>query len=202
MTIICACGCEKYLEKFDQYGRTRKYIHGHNSFGRKFPEETRLRMSIERKGSGNPMFGKHISESHKEIISNYFKHNNPMKRPEVRLKHSGENCHLWRGGITPLNFRIREIFKYRIWRIDIFKRDNYTCQICKTRGHGILHADHIKPFSVIMRQYKIKNEEDAIKCDELWDENNGRTLCVNCHRATPTYGARVSSVHIDCVPLL
>lgn len=28
--IMCACGCKEYLDKFDVYGRTRKFIHGHN----------------------------------------------------------------------------------------------------------------------------------------------------------------------------
>ena len=31
--IQCACGCGKELEKYDKYGRERKYISGHNSIG-------------------------------------------------------------------------------------------------------------------------------------------------------------------------
>ena len=34
----------------------------------------------------------------------------------------------------------------------------------------------------------IKSVDDARKCDELWDTNNGRTLCRDCHRKTDTYG--------------
>lgn len=56
--------------------------------------------------------------------------------------------------------------EYKSWRNAIFKRDNYTCQICDEYG-GILHADHIKPWA----QY-----------EELrYELSNGRTLCVPCH---------------------
>lgn len=29
--------------------------------------------------------------------------------------------------------------------------------------------------------------EDAINCEELWSINNGRTLCIDCHKKTNTY---------------
>jgi 5-methylcytosine-specific restriction endonuclease McrA len=63
--------------------------------------------------------------------------------------------------------------KFRRWREAVFKRDDYTCQFCKERG-GELHPDHIKPFALFPRL--------------RFDINNGRTLCVACHRKTPTWG--------------
>lgn len=102
---------------------------------------------------------------------------------------TGELNHNWKGGITPLRKQIRENFRYRQWRSDVFQRDNYTCILCNQKG-GILNADHIKPFSLIITENGIKSIEDAIICEELWNINNGRTLCVKCHRATETYGNR------------
>lgn len=61
----------------------------------------------------------------------------------------------------------------RDWRAAVFKRDDYTCQICQQKG-GRLQADHIQPFSV----YHLLRHDLA----------NGRTLCIECHKATPTYG--------------
>lgn len=81
----------------------------------------------------------------------------------------------WRGGITPQNARIRGSLEYRQWRLSVFERDNYTCQGCGKRG-GYLHADHIKPF--------------AYHPELRFDITNGRTLCVPCHRQTPTWKAR------------
>ena len=78
----------------------------------------------------------------------------------------GENNINWKGGITPINMKIRHSFEINQWRKSVFKRDNYTCQGCKQHG-GWLEADHIKPFA---------------KFPELrFDINNGRTLCKPCH---------------------
>jgi len=72
----------------------------------------------------------------------------------------------------------------------IFERDNYTCQICGRRG-GLLQSDHYPvSFAEIVFKNKIKTMADAIGCSELWNINNGRTLCLECHKNTDTYGAR------------
>lgn len=82
----------------------------------------------------------------------------------------------WRGGITPENEVVRKSSDYRNWRVAVFERDNYTCQICKKIG-GYLHADHILPF--------------AAHVDKRFDIVNGRTLCMKCHRETDTYGGKM-----------
>lgn len=86
----------------------------------------------------------------------------------------GAKCHKWKGGVTPINERIRKSSKYVQWRKDVFARDNYTCQMCGKRGNGTLNADHIKPF--------------ALFPELRFELSNGRTLCLACHRLTPTYG--------------
>lgn len=65
--------------------------------------------------------------------------------------------------------------EYKSWRRAIFERDDFTCQICFIKG-GKLNADHIKPW--------------ASYPNLRYDLNNGLTLCVACHRKTPTYGGR------------
>mgnify|MGYP001591433021 CR=1 FL=1 len=65
-------------------------------------------------------------------------------------------------------------------------RDDYTCQICKQRG-GVLNADHYPiPFSKLFEEFQ-KAGGAADDFAPFWDINNGRTLCVSCHKATPTY---------------
>lgn len=58
-------------------------------------------------------------------------------------------------------------YKISDWRKAIFKRDDYTCQICFKKG-GKLNADHIKTWS----------EYPNLR----FELSNGRTLCVDCHK--------------------
>jgi len=95
-----------------------------------------------------------------------------MKFPQ----RSGENCHLWKGGVSTENELARKSAEYKQWRKLVFSRDNYTCVHCMQVG-GKLQADHIKPFSL----YK----------ELRYELNNGRTLCIDCHKKTETYGSKI-----------
>lgn len=64
------------------------------------------------------------------------------------------------------NNNARDTFNYRVWRKDVYIKDNYTCQKCGKRG-GDLNAHHIKSFS--------KFEELRLSVA------NGSTLCNKCH---------------------
>ena len=94
-------------------------------------------------------------------------------RRHIAEGHRGAKSHFWRGGIWPEHLRIKRSIEYRLWRKAVFERDNYTCRFCGIRG-GKLHADHIKPF--------------ALYPELRFAIDNGRTLCVPCHRKTDTFG--------------
>lgn len=97
---------------------------------------------------------------------------NKGKRGQIS-KTRGEKSHFWKGGVTPINIAIRMSAEYKRWRKAVYERDGYKCLSCGKVG-GQLNADHIKPFSVF---------------PELrFDVDNGRTLCVPCHRKTETFG--------------
>jgi len=107
-------------------------------------------------------------------------------------RNAGALSNLWKGGITPIMKLIRTSTAYILWRSLVFKRDNYTCVWCGARsGNGkamVLNADHIKAFAVILREHSITNMAEAESCGELWDIDNGRTLCRPCHQTTDTWG--------------
>lgn len=94
------------------------------------------------------------------------------KRPE----NSGSNNNMWKGGVTPLNQLIRSSPEYKLWRTAVFERDNFTCIWCGDNNGGNLNADHIKPFAYFP---ELRFEID-----------NGRTLCISCHKKTDTYGRK------------
>jgi 5-methylcytosine-specific restriction endonuclease McrA len=128
--------------------------------GKKLSEETKKKISLSNKGGNKTTFRKG-SQVGKETR---------FKVGDIRIV--GKNNNFWRGGITPLSAKIRNSFEYKLWRKAVFERDNYTCIWCGQFG-GKLHADHIKPFSLY---------------PELrFSIDNGRTLCIDCHKKTDTY---------------
>lgn len=78
----------------------------------------------------------------------------------------GKNNYNWKGGISSKNEVARGSNKYKKWRLSVFKRDGFACQICGVIG-GNLNAHHIKPF------------KDYPK--DRFDLDNGITLCEDCH---------------------
>jgi hypothetical protein len=117
-----------------------------------------------KKGDKGKLGTKHSIETRKIISDNR------------KGKAVGDKNPSWKGGITKIKQEIRKSFEYKLWRESVFKRDNYTCIWCKNRG-CTLNADHIKPFSLY--------PELRFAID------NGRTLCVPCHRTTETYGSKL-----------
>lgn len=96
----------------------------------------------------------------------------PWNKGVPNYKGRGENCHLWKGGITKKGQAIRSSLEYKNWRNSVFERDDYTCKWCSIRG-GDLEAHHVKPFN---------------KYPELiFDINNGITLCKKCHMETDSF---------------
>ena len=91
----------------------------------------------------------------------------------------GENHWNWQGGKTLEARNFRKSTVYNDWRKFVFKRDNYTCVLCGRVG-GKLNAHHIKPYAYF--------KSLGLSID------NGRTLCLDCHRKTDTYGYRVKKV--------
>lgn len=96
-----------------------------------------------------------------------------MKNKAIFNKNwSKENNPFWKGGVSPINRIIRSSKEYKLWRNAVLERDNYTCIWCKSNQN--LQADHIKRFS------DFPELRFAI--------DNGRTLCLNCHKTTDTWG--------------
>ena len=102
------------------------------------------------------------------------------KRPDLIVNNPGfkPGNIPWNKGLgttSSENEKARKNKQYRDWRKAVFERDDYTCQECGVRG-GTLNADHIKQF--------------AYHPELRYDIDNGRTLCVDCHRRTETWGAK------------
>jgi len=159
--------------KFHKGGEKGWFKKGQPSgqLGRKMSEEAKIKMrDAKLKNPSRYWLGKIRTTADKKKIS------------DTKIKSTktirGEKCHLWRGGITPINKKIRNSTEYKLWRKSVFERDNYTCIWCGDNKVGNLNADHIKPFAYF--------PELRFAID------NGRTLCVPCHKTTDTYLRRQS----------
>ena len=87
--------------------------------GKEISRSTRDKLSNANKGQIPWMTGKHHSEETKKKIRQkaleQFKNGMPEEhRKNMGLAHSGEKCHLWKGGITPENKKIRSSLEYKL----------------------------------------------------------------------------------------
>ena len=130
--------------------------------GKKASLETRLKMRVVQTGHHRGGW-KHSQET----------------KNKISLSTTGEKNHSWieNRTIYQENKRLRSSLEYVDWRTKVFQRDNYTCQECGSRG-VYLQADHIKPF--------------AFYPELRFAIDNGRTLCVPCHKKTNTYAGKLN----------
>lgn len=86
-------------------------------------------------------------------------------------KRSGKNSNLWDSNLTDeeriKNKTRTSDFLYIKWRINIYQRDNYTCQKCHQKG-TLLNAHHIESWSTNKKLRLVKS--------------NGITFCEKCHK--------------------
>jgi 5-methylcytosine-specific restriction endonuclease McrA len=148
-----------------------QFVTGSSGFTGKHTPESIQQMRDAHKGQKSWNKGQKCPQ-----YSERMRENNPMFRKEVRDKvsdklkgkkqpwHSGEKSYLWKGGITAATQVRLNDAKWRNIRKEVFKRDNWTCQDCKTKSRK-LNCHHIVP-------YRISKDNS---------KKNLITLCNRCH---------------------
>lgn len=139
-------------------------------------DEGRQRFSLAKKGKPAHNKGKPLSEETKKKM---------IAHPRNTMGKFGKDNPLWKEvKKSILSDTIRALYKYRQWRSDVFTRDNFTCVLCFA-SKCYVEADHYpKMFSSILKEYNITHVDQALELEQLWDINNGRTLCHGCHNKT------------------
>lgn len=84
---------------------------------------------------------------------------------------AGKKNGRWQGGITRPSAKGRSTREFKAWRLAVLERDGYACVQCGSTKS--LHCDHIKAASLFP--------------DLILDVQNGRVLCLECHKKTDTY---------------
>lgn len=154
-------------------------------WGKQHTKEAKTKMSLAHKGKKPWNTGKHHTQEWKDNMRKIIlkRGNKPpiMKgkdHPNYGGKYSprGKNHPCWKGGITPIRtkiwrspeYKLRSP-EYKLWRLSVFERDNFTCQMpgCNQWGRK-LEAHHIREF---------KNYPSL-----RFNIRNGITLCEKCHK--------------------
>ena len=170
---VCQKTIVNWLNKFDikknrtQWIRERNIKIEHTLFkkGHKVPTEWREKFVNDHKGL--KCHTTPHSEKTKRLISE-----------KLKGKFVRENNPNWKGGTYSRN-RYVDMFESRMWREKVFKRDNFTCQLCNKHGCE-LNAHHIKKWA---DYEKLRFEVD-----------NGITLCIPCHNKTKFNEKRYESL--------
>lgn len=129
---------------------------------------------------------------HKDLVPNSSRGHSGKTKEKIsqslKGRFNGSKSWNWKDGISAIDKRVRRMKEYLDWRGSIFKRDDFTCVYCGYNGYVTAH--HIKSFANILRENRIADVDKARLCTELWDINNGITLCEDCHSQTDNYKGR------------
>ena len=110
------------------------------------------RKSLNNIGENNYWYGKNIPHFRR------FGSDNPSWNPNLT-----DEERLFRK-----NHRYSEDRTIYNWRLEVYKRDNYTCQCCNKSNSGNLNAHHLNCW----KDFK----------DQRYEIDNGVTLCSSCHK--------------------
>lgn len=136
----------------------------------------------EKISAKHKLYWKEYKIKNKDKIKERWRKQN-LKRKRNRRSYKGFNNPNWKGGLSKINHAFRTIPRYYQWRSDVFRRDNWKCRTCG-KGGDILEAHHIKEVNNILKDNSIKTIYEALNCPELWNLDNGITLCKDCHNLT------------------
>ena len=136
--------------------------------GRKLSEEQKRKISKAMKGMEVPWRkGLKMSEETKnkirignkgKLVSEETRRKNSLRQIGIPkpylLREKNPN---WKGGVTPINNRIRDSAEAKIWKRKCMERDKFTCQKYKVKGCK-LEVHHISNFSSHPRlRFSVKN---------------------------------------------
>jgi len=116
------------------------------------------------------MKGIHLNPKH-EFKKGHLMSLDVRRKIRETLINQREQRHNWKGGITPINYKIRNSMEYKDWRNIVYKMWNWTCGNCGIKcSNKDIVAHHIMGFS----EYPV----------ERFNINNGIVFCRACHLKT------------------
>lgn len=150
------------------------------------PEQIKSIPELYNSGLSTRNIATKLKCTHQAILQHLKKNNIEMRPPHFNGRWPDSPS--WNGWYSrPFVLRLRKRKEIVLWREQILQRDSYMCTECQSTEE--LEVDHIKPISLIIKEYNITEDSlfAVIDIPELIDTNNGRTLCKSCHKKTKSY---------------
>lgn len=145
---------------------------------------------------------KSLETRNKISVSHLGKIHTIETKQKISITKKQKKCHVgnrngrWIDGRNTLRHAIRHLDEYRNWIKEVFNRDKYKCQYCGNSESGNLQAHHLIPFKTLLSLFLKRNNKLDIKKDhfkllelakidkQIFDVDNGITLCKECHQTT------------------
>jgi hypothetical protein len=125
---------------------TKEKLRKHNT-GKKHSEYTKMKMSMSRMGRKGGMLGKKHSAHTRLLMSSQRVGENNWRWIKDRSKVSHDSSQ-----------GERRSHRYKDWRMGVFRRDSWQCQLKSGECHGRIEAHHIYSFTEFPRKkYLIDN---------------------------------------------
>ena len=169
------------LPRTDEWKKNMSIAH----IGKKHTKETKLKCGLANKG-------KTLTKEHREKISlNSARYWLGKPRPflgELTKGKFGKEHPRWvENKKSSLQKSIRSSQKYHQYKATILKRDNFACVLCDIKRVYLELDHHPKGFAQLLKEHIIQTYDEAMSCDELWQIENGRTVCQPCHETTDNF---------------
>ena len=161
-SLFCSRKCGNYNRRGKKLSMEHRKNISKGSIGRLVSKETRERIATANTG-------KRRTAEQLDTLSKAHLGQKSWNKGKEYLQIKGENHWNWQGGISSEKHKLRNSVQWKLWRGEVFERDDYTCQECKAVG-VYLEPHHIIPI-----------RSDRSKAFEL---TNGITLCRPCHQKT------------------
>lgn len=165
---LCDCGTAVWIEKSSLKAQTRSC----GCLQKEHAKNHAKKLSNSNIGSGHTVVCHVCKLEFNRSLCNASKNKFNYCSRECMSEHysermSGENHPLYNPNRDEIQTEGRQHPDYVVWRREVYKRDNWSCQCCNYKGRDI-NAHHIKSFT---------------RFPELqFDVSNGITLCINCHK--------------------
>jgi len=156
--------------------------------GKKHSPETREKISKALKKRITPEIYEglksHLLEIRKK--AHHFGSTDIKEKEQLRKKYAVKNK--WDGDLYSIKLKVKSHFRFRMWRKEVLNTQK-KCSLCDSKKH--LEVHHEKELIDIIKENLTELVNHNYEIPELWDIENGKVFCTNCHSVYHSHTKRM-----------